>query len=108
MISETTFMSVMVAIGLGTFAFRMSFIQASDQLRLPPLFEHALRYVPAAVLAALIVPQVSRVGGGAIDLSNIKVPIMLVAGLVAWYTRNVLLTLVVGMGLMWGSRFLFP
>ncbi|SCY31669.1 AzlD domain-containing protein [Thiohalorhabdus denitrificans] len=51
---------VILATGLGTFLFRLSFIHLSDRLALPGVVRRGLRYVPAAVLAALVAPAVLR------------------------------------------------
>ncbi|NIE74386.1 AzlD domain-containing protein [Pantoea sp. Ap-967] len=94
-----------VLVGLGTFAIRLSFIEFYGALRIPPLLRRALVYVPASVLAALVLPAVMfQSGQAAIDWSNPQIPAAVVAGLVAWRTRSTLLTLAVGMGVLWGLR----
>ncbi|MBK5002049.1 AzlD domain-containing protein [Pseudomonas sp. S31] len=100
--SELTQWITFALIGLGTFAFRLSFIEFHGALRLPPWFRRALAYVPASVLAALVLPAVMyehREAG--LDWSNPQIPAAIVAALVAWRTRSTLLTLVVGMGVLW-------
>ncbi len=66
------------------------------------MVNQALAYVPAAVLAALVLPALLR-PEGVVDLSvdNLRLIAGLVAGAVAWYSRSVLLTLATGMGLLW-------
>lgn len=55
--------------------------------------------IPAAALAALVAPAVLRAGeGGAIDVVNARVVAAALAMAVMWRTRQVLLTLVVGLG----------
>lgn len=92
-------------IGVGTFALRLSFIELHGALRIPPLLRRALAYVPAAVLAALVLPAVVLPERhAAFDWSNPQLPAAIVAGLVAWKTRSTLLTLVVGMGVLLGLK----
>jgi branched-subunit amino acid transport protein len=88
-------------IGLGTFAIRLSFIELHGVLRLPPLLRRALAYVPAAVLAALVLAAVVLPDRhGVFDWSNPQLPAAIAAGLVAWKTRSTLLTLAVGMAVL--------
>jgi branched-subunit amino acid transport protein len=97
--------------GVGTFCIRASFIFLYERLDLPTLAERALVYVPAAVLAALVVPELLRVDGapvaetglGAVEagralLASDRVLAGGLAALVAYYTEDVLATIVVGIG----------
>jgi len=71
----------------------------------PPLVSRALAYVPASVLAALVLPAVVYPEGhGDFVLANPQIPAAILAGLVAWKTRNTVLTLAVGMGVLWGLK----
>jgi|SRR3990167_3915002 len=91
-----------LAIGLGTFALRVSFIQAYGRLRIPSWLHQALTYVPASVLAALVLPAVIYPTAGAeFDLGNGRLLAAAAAALVAWKSRSILLTLAVGMGVLW-------
>jgi branched-subunit amino acid transport protein len=105
--SDTTQWITFLLIGLGTFAIRLSFIEFYGALRIPPLLRRALVYVPASVLAALVLPAVvfqDKQAG--IDWSNPQIPAAIVAGLVAWRTRSTLLTLGAGMGALWLFKYL--
>jgi branched-subunit amino acid transport protein len=95
--SEPLVWGTMAAIGALTFLTRLSFVAAWGRFMPPPLLREALRYVPPAVLAAIVVPDV-LMPGGALDLSpaNPRLPAALVAALVAWRTRNALLTILAG------------
>lgn len=104
--SQTAQWITFLLIGLGTFAIRLSFIEFYGALRLPPLLRRALVYVPASVLAALVVPAVVLANGsGDMLWHNPQIPAAVVAGLVAWRTRSTLLTLVVGMAVLWGLQY---
>jgi branched-subunit amino acid transport protein len=70
----------------------------------PSLFRRWLRYVPPAVLAALIVPPVLA-PEGRIEL-GIPVWATIVGALVAWRTRSALWTILSGMAVFWALRTL--
>jgi branched-subunit amino acid transport protein len=87
-----------VVAGLGTFLLRASFLFLFERVGgVPPRLERALRYVPAAVLAALVVPAVVAADGSPTVLGNDRLIAGAVAALVAWRTESVLATIVVGM-----------
>lgn len=88
----------MVAAGLMTFATRLSFILLLERLTLPAWFQRSLRFVPLAVLSAIVLPELVN-PNGALDLSlrNPQLISGLLAILVAWRTRNVILTILLGM-----------
>lgn len=85
-------------IGLLTLAFRLSFIVFISKMSIAPLAQQALRFVPVAVLTALIAPALFFPAGTLdIALSNVRLLSGLLAILVAWRTKNVLLTIFTGM-----------
>ena len=99
--------AAIAVIGICTFALRFSFIYLFGRIdAVPPRIRRVLRYVPAAVLAALVVPSVVAVEAtvGATLLDD-RVLAGAVAAAVAWRTENVLATIVVGMGTLWALRF---
>lgn len=90
-------MAIVLA-GVGTFAMRASFLALAHRLReVPPWAQRILRQIPPAALAALVVPALVR-PRGEVDLTQWRLVAGLIAGLVAWRTRNVALTLVIGIG----------
>ncbi len=97
-----TWMPYLALAGLATFAIRLSFIALLGRVRTPPLLVRALRFVPPAVLSAIIASELF-VRGGALDLSpgNERLLAALVATLVAWRSRSVLLTIAAGMAALW-------
>jgi branched-subunit amino acid transport protein len=89
-------------LALGTFALRLSFIYLFGKVDMPDWLRRALRFVPASVLAALVLPALTY-PNGTLDLSlwNVRLLAGLGGALVAWKTRNVLWTIAVGMALLW-------
>ncbi|MFD2645635.1 AzlD domain-containing protein [Pseudomonas japonica] len=105
--SDLALWGLFLLIGLGTFALRLSFIELYGNLRVPPLVTRALAYVPASVLAALVLPAVVYPQGhGDFVIGNPQIPAAIIAAGVAWKTRNTVLTLAVGMGALWGLQML--
>ncbi len=89
---------VILLAGLLTFGTRLSFILLLDRLKIPAWFRRGLRFVPVAVLSAIILPELAS-RNTVLDLSlrNPQLYAGALAVLVAWRTRNVLLTIVIGM-----------
>lgn len=61
-----------------------------------PTLERALRHVPPAIFAALIAPALLTPGGRM--QAGAEVWAWLVGAAVAWWTRNMALTIVTGLG----------
>ncbi|SDF32988.1 AzlD domain-containing protein [Halorientalis regularis] len=96
---------VILVIGVLTFAIRLSFIGLFGYLdEIPPRLERPLRYVPAAVLAALVLPAFVTLEAS--GLAADKLVAGGLAALVAWRTENVFATMAAGMGTLWLVRFL--
>lgn len=96
---STAWTTIVIA-GVGTYALRASFLAAARRLvDLPPLTERVLRQIPPAVLAALVVPSLVRPDGD-LDLWQPRLLAGVLAAVVSWRTRNIALTLVVGMGVL--------
>ncbi len=54
---------VMVIGGLLTFLTRLSFIALLDRIKVPDWFRRGLRFVPVAVLSAIILPELTSPNG---------------------------------------------
>jgi branched-subunit amino acid transport protein len=91
---------VMLFGGLITFGMRFSLIYllAQGRFQIPETIRRALHYVPPAVLSAIIFPELF-LPDGSLDLSlgNTRLLAGLIAILVAWFTRNTLITIIAGM-----------
>lgn len=92
---------ILLITGAITYAIRLSFILLYGKRSMPPRLQQGLRFVPPAVLTAIIFPEL-LMPGGELDLSvgNPRLLAGILATLVAWRTKNVLLTIVVGMAVL--------
>ena len=92
----------MAGAGAVTFGLRLSFIALLGRVEIPPFVSKALRFVPAAVLTAEVIPLLFYVDGAPeFSLGNERLFAGLVAVFIAWRSRNVLFTLVGGMVTLW-------
>ena len=77
---------------------RASFLAAAQRLAaVPPGVQRLLRQIPPAALASIVLPALLRPDGD-VDPLHPRFVAGVLAGLVAWRTRNTALTLLVGMG----------
>lgn len=92
-----------IAAGLGTYFSRAVFIIALANRQIPFQVRLAMEYVGPSVMAALVVTML--VGGdGELMVGAPEALSLLTAALVAWRTRNHLLTIVLAMTVFWGLR----
>lgn len=93
---------LILAIGVATYAIRLSFVTIFGKREIPAFVLRVLRFVPMAVLSAIIWPQLFLVNN-TLDISTASPRWLagIIAGLIAWRTRNVLLTIGVGMAALW-------
>lgn len=90
-----------LGMALISYALRISFLLLHERLTFPPVVQRALRYVPYAVLAALIVPAVAGGGEQPFSPEFPRLFAAVVGAVIAWRTRSVVLTLALGMGSLW-------
>ena len=93
--------AVIAIVGVLNYASRLSFIATFARRQVPPLLMRAFRYVPAAMLTALVVPMVAFApeAGGNPDVPRILAAA--IAGAVAFVTRSTLRTIGAGMVALW-------
>ena len=93
-----------------TFGVRYPVLAFASRVSLPDIITRGLKFVPAAVLSAIIVPAILMPDGSAIQFSFSNS--YLVAGIAAMVfsarTKNLLLTILFGMLFFLGHRLLFP
>lgn len=94
---------------LVTFLPRYGVLALLGRMEMPrPLFR-ALRFVPPAVLAAIILPSMLLKDGDLdLTLQNSFLFAGIIAALVSWRTKNLLLTIIVGMAALLIWRAIFP
>lgn len=99
---------VMVIGGLITFGMRFSLIYLFGKFHIPETLRKALHYVPPAVLSAIVFPEL-LLHQGRLDLSldNDRLIAGLIAVLVAWFSRNTLITILLGMLALFLLQFFF-
>jgi len=103
------FWFVLIASGLLTFGIRLSFILIVGHRQIPSLLMRALRFVPPAVLTAIILPEIVMPGGNTfLSFQNARLFSGFLAIIVAWRTRSILWTILVGMATLWIIQAFIP
>lgn len=93
--------AVILVVGALNYLSRLSFIAFFARRSMPPLLARALRYVPAAMLTALILPMVVDVTPQGLAPHAPKVAAAVIATALAWFKLGTLWTLGVGMASLW-------
>jgi len=101
-LAEPTVWLVIVGGLLGTYLTRLSFILLIPADRVPRVLHRGLKYIPPAVLSAILLPELV-IQDGAFDLalSNYRLMAGILAALVAWRLKNTWLTIATGMVALW-------
>jgi branched-subunit amino acid transport protein len=99
---------LIIGMALLTFAIRYSMFLLAGRVEFPVWLVKALRYVPPAVLTAIIVPAVLIPGGQGVSLSYTNAYLVgpLAAFGISWFSQNLLLAIVLGMAVFWGWQWL--
>lgn len=101
--TEAKLLLVVIGMGAVTYALRVGSLLLAERLPRSVWLGSFLKFVPVAVLSA-IVGLVVLIQGGVLALSpiaNPRVPAAVIAILVAWRTRSMLPTIAVGMIALW-------
>ena len=97
---------VMLFGGVVTFGMRFSLIYLFGRFQVPDTMRRALHYVPPAVLSAIIFPELFlQEGHLALSLDNYRLLAGLAAILIAWFSKNTLITIIVGMVVLFLLQF---
>lgn len=92
-----------------TFLIRYPVLAMSGRIQLSPRFLQLLRYVPPTVLTAIVVPAVLMPNQELwIDYTNARLIGAIAAITVAFWRKNLLLTIVVGMAVFFLWQWLVP
>ena len=98
---------MILGMALVTFGVRYPILALVSKIQLPGSILSALKFVPPAVLSAIILPEVLISKGDLqLNFGNSELVASLAAGLIAWRTKNLLLTIVLGMLVFLGWRWL--
>lgn len=100
---------IVVAIGIGTYLIRLSFIGIVGDRVMPEWAMVPIRFVAPAVLAALAAPAV-LLHEGDLTISpatNPRAIAALVALLLAWKTKNAAVVIAAGMATVWALQAVF-
>lgn len=101
--------AAMLVGGALTYLTRLSFIFLFGIIDPPPVFKRGLRFVPPAVLSAIVFQELLiREGAAALTLDNHRLLAGLLAILVGVRTRRSLLVIGVGMIALWILNLAFP
>lgn len=100
--------ATIIVSGVLTFATRLSFIIFYGKIYMPDPMERALRFVPPAVLTAIFFPDLLLDSGELfISFANARLLAGTLAIVVAWRTKSVTYTIVIGMFTLWILQYLF-
>lgn len=93
---------VIIGMGIITYLIRITPILLLERFELHPNILQALRFVPVAVLSAIIFPEMFQ-PGGQLDISfgNDRLIAGTIAIGVAYVTKNVIWTVGLGMVVLW-------
>jgi branched-subunit amino acid transport protein len=96
---------LVAGMALVTFGVRWPVLTVVGRIPLPQPVLDAMKFIPPAVLTAIILPAV-LMPAGVIDISldNAYLVAGVASALIAWRTRNLLLTIVLGMAIFLGWR----
>ena len=99
---------LVAGMALVTFGVRWPVLTVVGRIPLPQPVLDAMKFIPPAVLTAIIVPAVLMPTGVLdISLNNAYLVAGIASALIAWRTRNLLLTIVLGMAIFLGWRVLW-
>jgi len=103
-----TWWIVILVVGALNFLSRLSFIAVFARFEIPPPVRRALRFVPAAMLSAIVVPAVVFAAPATFQPSyaNPKLAAALAAAVIAWRTKSATATMAGGMASLWIAQWL--
>lgn len=97
---------IVLFVSAATYLKRSAFIIFLSNWEMPKWLTKSLRYVPVTIFPALVAPMFFLTDGQLdITIYNPKLISGLVAFVIAWRTKNLLLTLLLGMAVLWGGQW---
>jgi len=106
--SEFNVWLTIILITAATVITRSAFFLLGDRVKLPSKVQHALRYAPAAALAAIVAPDLVT-SGATLSVTWMNPKLLAAIGATGFFlsTRHLLATIVTGMGLYTLLRLAF-
>lgn len=97
---------IILALGLGTFVIRISFLGILGNRALPPWVLRHLRYTAVGILPAMVTPLVlwPQATGGTLEASRLSAAILALA--VGLWTRNAIWAIIMGLAALWSIGWL--
>ena len=104
--SDATIWMIIVALGVGTFTIRFSFLGLLGDRELPDWLLRHLRYTAVAILPALVTPMVlwPNATGGQTDPARLTAAILALA--VGYWTKNAIATIATGLAVLFVLQWL--
>ncbi len=105
MYSNSTLWLIIIGMGVITFLIRVSMIVLLGKVDVPDIVMRGLRYVPPAVLSAIIFPEMIYPGPDYVfdfSMGNARLFSGLFAIAAALVSKNIFVTIGVGLAVMWG------
>lgn len=98
---------IILALGVGTYLIRFSFLGIIGNRPLPPIILRMLRYTPVAVMPGLVAPLIlfPQATGGSPDPARLLATVVTLT--VGVWTRNVLWAVLAGLVALYGGLALF-
>ena len=93
--------------GLAVFLTRFSFIGILNRRDISPAMKSLLGYVSTAVLTAIVATE-TFITNHEIDMTNPKIPALVIAGIAAVLSRSVVITIAVGLVSLYILKAIFP
>ena len=100
-VTATSSLIAVLGVGLATYVMRAGLILALADRELPEPVTRALRYVAPAVLSALVVSLIADPEAVNNGISIAEAVGLSVAAIVAWKSKNLVVTLAGGMTVFW-------
>ncbi len=98
--NESDIWLTIILMTIATIVTRSSFFLLGDAVKLPAKVQHALRYAPAAALAAIVVPDLV-LSGSSVSQTLMNPKLLAALGAAGFFiaTRHMLGTIAIGMSL---------
>lgn len=97
-----------VLVGILTFLTRLSFIVLLERVKLSAAFKRMLRFVPIAVLSAIVAQELFFINGRlALSYTNPRLLAGLFATVVAYFSKSIVWTIASGMAVFWILQLFF-